>query len=269
MLVIGVVIAAGVALRHFRRVRRRNRLRRLPVSREWIEIIESNLPVYRKMPEELQAQLQGLIQVFLDEKKFIGAEGLEITDEMRVTVAAQACILLLNRRTRVYPGLNTIFMYPSAYRPTRQTNIQPGTVAEPTPTRLGESWTHGPVVLAWNHSKQGGRNFQDGRNVVIHEFAHQLDQADGASDGTPVLQERGAYRSWADVLGREFEVLQRRAGKQHRRAVLDDYGATNEAEFFAVASEAFFEKPRQMIDKHPELFDELKKFYEIDPAQWK
>jgi len=220
------------------------------------------------MPEELQMQIQGLIQVFLDEKRFIGAGGLDITDEMRVTVAAQACLLLLNRSTQVYPNLHTIFMYPSAYRTTRETTTQSGTVAKPAQTRLGESWTRGPVVLAWDHSKQGGRNFRDGRNVVIHEFAHQLDQADGVADGTPILDDKRSYASWAETLGYEFGELQRRAGKRHRRAVLDAYGATNEAEFFAVASESFFEKPKQMADKHSELFEELKAYYQVDPTQW-
>lgn len=268
LILLSALIGVGLALRYALRVRRRNRLRRLPLPRPWLEIVEANLPVYRNMPADLQAQIQGLMQVFLDEKRFLGAGGLEVTDEMRVTVAAQACLLLLNRRARVYPNLHTIFMYPSAYRTTRETTTQAGTVAKPVQTRLGESWTRGPVVLAWDHSKEGGRNFRDGRNVVIHEFAHQLDQADGVSDGTPVLEKSGRYRSWAAVLGREYEQLRGRAGRQHLSAVLDDYGATNEAEFFAVASESFFEKPRQMIDKHPELFDELRTYYQTDPSEW-
>jgi len=268
LILLSAFIGVGIALRYAWRVRRRDRLRRRPLSRAWLAIVESNLPVYRKMPADLQAQIQGLMQVFLDEKRFLGAGGLEITDEMRVTVAAQACLLLLNRRTRVYPNLYTIFMYPSAYRTAQEATAQDGTVAKPSQTRLGESWTRGPVVLAWDHSKKGGRNFRDGRNVVIHEFAHQLDQADGVADGTPVLEKSGRYRSWAAVLGREYEQLRGRAGRQHRRAVLDDYGATNEAEFFAVASESFFEKPRQMMDKHPDLFDELKTYYQIDPSEW-
>jgi hypothetical protein len=133
--------------------------------------------------------------------------------------------------------------------------------------RLGESWQSGPVVLAWDSVKGGTLNITDARNVVLHEFAHQLDQEDGAADGAPILERRSRYITWARVLSKEYEVLRKKMRK-HRRSVLDKYGATNPAEFFAVATETFFEKPRQMEKEHPELYDELKNYYKVDPAAW-
>jgi Mlc titration factor MtfA (ptsG expression regulator) len=131
--------------------------------------------------------------------------------------------------------------------------------------RLGESWQNGPVVLAWDSVTGGTSNVADARNVVLHEFAHQLDQEDGAADGAPVLEHRSSYIAWARVLSREYETLQKR---KRNRTVMNKYGATNPAEFFAVATETFFEKSKQMKKKHPELYDELKNYYKLDPVQW-
>ena len=258
----------GFSMRYLLRRLRRDKLLKMPMSEEWLGFIHKNLPVYKKMPRDLQRQLQGMTQVFVDEKEFIGAEGLEITDEMKVTIAAQACMLLLNRKEDIYPYLYNVIVYPDAYQHTHMVPDENGVMKEETITRLGESWTKGSVVLSWKHSKQGGSNFSDGHNVVIHEFSHQLDQADGVADGTPILEENSAYRGWGSVLGAEYKKLQTRSKKEKRRAVLREYGATNEAEFFAVSSEAFFEKPKQMRKKHPELFEELKEYYKVDPSEW-
>ncbi len=133
--------------------------------------------------------------------------------------------------------------------------------------RLGESWQNGPVVLAWDSVTGGTSNITDARNVVLHEFAHQLDQEDGAADGAPILEHRSAYVAWARVLGEEYAVLQK-SKKAHRRSVMNKYGATNPAEFFAVATETFFEKPKQMQKRHPELYDELRDYYKLDPLEW-
>ena len=133
--------------------------------------------------------------------------------------------------------------------------------------RLGESWGAGAVVLSWSNVKQGAFNFCDGHNVTMHEFAHQLDQEDGAADGAPILETRSAYSAWAKVFSKEFEQLQRNARK-HKRSVFDAYGATNPAEFFAVATESFFEKPQQFQKKHPELYEELRGYYKVHPVEW-
>jgi len=248
------------------RDREHRKIMQLPFPPEWARILEAHFTLYHGLTPELQSDLQRKIQVFLHEKNFIGRHELEITDTIRVLVAAQACLLLLNRRTNFFPKLNTIYIYPTAYM-AKRTSYSGGIVTESTQTNLGESWGSGELVLAWDAAQHGARNMMDGRNVVVHEFAHQLDQEDGAADGAPILAESSAYASWAQVLGEEYETLIRKR-KKHRKTVLNKYGATNPAEFFAVASETFFEKPRQLLKRHPELYEELKSYYKTDPIDW-
>jgi len=133
--------------------------------------------------------------------------------------------------------------------------------------RIGESWGNGAVVLAWDHVRGGASDFSDGHNVVLHEFGHQLDQGSGEANGAPPLEQRTTYRSWGKILGGEYKHLRDKVTR-HKRDVLDFYGATNPAEFFAVATETFFEKPRELEKEHPELFEELKKYYSLDPREW-
>ena len=243
---------------------RRRRLLTAPFPDTWAGILRRNLPPYAALSPEERKRLHGTMNVFLHEKHFEGCGGLELTDEMRVTIAAQACMLLLNRPAEVYPRLRTILVYPSTY-------VAGGrglfVKDEPESVRLGESWQTGAVVLAWNSVKGGAANFDDGRNVTLHEFAHQLDQEDGVADGAPILEDRSAYRTWARVLSREYKALRRRT-KKGRRTVMDRYGTTNPAEFFAVATEAFFEKPRSLRGKRPDLYKELRSYYHTDPLAW-
>ncbi len=220
--------------------------------------MERNVPLYRVLPEELRGQLRRLVNVFVGEKRFEGCGGLEVTEEMKVTIAAQACMLLLNRRTNLFKRLTAVLVYPSAYVARHEDGRD---------VRLGESWRMGPVVLAWDSVVGGARNLRDGGNVVLHEFSHQLDQEDGEADGAPILERHSCYKSWARVLGAEYEKL-RAERIPARHAVLDEYGAVDPAEFFAVATEAFFEKPRQMKERHAELYEELKNYYKLDPAAW-
>ena len=187
-----------------------------------------------------------------------------ITENMRLIIAAHACLLLLNRKTDYFAKLRQILVYPEAFWSTVTTRDPVGIVHENDVVRSGESWASGTVILSWKDTKKGAINITDGHNVALHEFAHQIDQEDGQTDGAPLLKDGTRYVSWAKVLGREFERLRRRSGK----TVLDSYGATDAAEFFAVATEAFFEKPRQMLRKHPEMYRELQDFYSIDPASW-
>jgi len=162
----------------------------------WLAIIRQNIPPYSKLSPEAQQQVQDYTQEFLYDKNFEGCGGLVLDDEIRVTIAAQASLLLLNRKIRCYPRLYSVLVYPSAY-------VAKGEGDERS-VRLGESWRTGAVVLAWDSAKRGAANFADGRNLVIHEFAHQLDQEDGASDGTPILAGRSSYTAWARVLSREY-----------------------------------------------------------------
>jgi Mlc titration factor MtfA (ptsG expression regulator) len=248
----------------FRR-RKRERIRKRPFPPAWLEILERNVPFYRLLTAEEQAELRGDIQVFLEEKRFEGCGGLAITDEIRVTIAAQACILLLHRQTDDYPRMETILVYPHRYLANHKQRLPDGTVLEGIHTRLGESWYRGPVVLAWDDVLRGAADIHDGHNVVFHEFAHQLDSESGANEGAPALPRRSMYIAWARVLGQAYEHLTDDL-KHHRRTFIDAYGATNPAEFFAVVTEAFFEQAVQLKRRHPELYEQLATFYQQDPA---
>ncbi len=243
---------------------RRNRLLATPPPASWLPILESTLPMVGHLSDEHQRELFGKMQIFLAEKGFEGCGGQETTEEVKVTIAAQACLLLLGRETKIYPKLKTVLVYPHTYQGGRK-GMFGGDNGESA--RLGESWDCGVVVLSWNSVKGGARNFEDGHNVTFHEFAHQLDQEDGAADGAPILEERSAYATWAHVFNHEYDVLVdlTRRGKKD---TMDRYGATNPAEFFAVATETFFEKPRQLKTKHPELYEELQYYYKVDPMDW-
>jgi Mlc titration factor MtfA (ptsG expression regulator) len=263
--VVLVLVAIAVAL-----VLPRYRLKKAieaPFPDEWVSIVESNIAVYRSLPMPLRLQLRKLILQFLHQKHFSGSGGLEITDEIRVTIAAEACMLLLNRHTNVYPSLRYIIVYPSAFVVERAQGGSDGIVNEGRKGLLGESWSNGKVILAWDNVVSGSRNFVDGQNVVLHEFAHQLDSESGSTNGAPILAGKNCLRTWAATLSEEFEELQEDAWKG-KRSLIDHYGATNPAEFFAVSTETFFEKPAQMAKHHSELFEVLKCYYRIDPRDW-
>jgi Mlc titration factor MtfA (ptsG expression regulator) len=240
------------------------KIRETPFPPGWSAIIEKNVPIHARLSEVDRGELRALIQIFLAEKIFEGCGGLEITDEIKVTIAAQACLLLIRRETELYPKLITILVYPTAYVSNTPQPDQHGLVTEGPQGRLGEAWTSGVVVLSWDDVKSGAADVRDGHNVVFHEFAHQLDQEDGGADGAPILPGRNLYSAWARVLGEEYDEL-RKAAETGKKSVLDTYGATNPAEFFAVATEAFFEKPIQLKKKHPELYEELTVYYHQDP----
>jgi hypothetical protein len=187
---------------------------------------------------------------------------------MRVTIAASACLLLLNRKTGVYPGLKYILIYPNAFLVERETLDEAGLPTTRHRGLLGESWSTGKVILSWEDVLQGSRDFGDGANVALHEFAHQLDHETGSTNGAPFLGSRAGYRRWAKVLTDEFEKLQR-AAYRGDQTLLDHYGATEPAEFFAVVTETFFELPELMREEHPALFEQLQAYYRVNPADWK
>jgi Mlc titration factor MtfA (ptsG expression regulator) len=248
----------------FFKSRRRAVLRKEALSEEERATVRRNVPYLARLSDSDRKEHEGLVRVFLAEKSFEGCGGLELTEEMKLTIAAQACLLLLHRQTDVFPDVDSILVYPSAYRaPSRRR--EGGVVIEGEQARLGESWSRGVVVLAWDHVKSGAAQPADGQNVVLHEFAHQLDGEDGTMDGAPDLGARARYTSWAHVLGEEFGEL---SAKLHagRASDIDPYGATNPAEFFAVVTEMFFEKPRALRQRHPALYGELAAFYQQDPA---
>ena len=247
------------------RKRRRMRAAARPFPVEWLEIVERNFPLGRLLDEAERAELHRHIQVFLDEKRFEGCAGLEITDDIRLTVAAHACLLLLNRPTDYYPQMVTVLVYPQdyhVYEPRRQPN---GIVVEGDSGREGESWHRGPVVLSWESIRREIISPWAGRNVILHEFAHQLDGEFGTIDGAPPLERGEMYAAWARVLGAEYERL-RDDIDRGRRHFIDDYAATNPAEFFAVVTETFFSRPEPLRRLHPELYAQFAAFYRLDPA---
>jgi MtfA peptidase len=248
--------------------RRREQLRAQPFPAEWRAIVEHNLPIFRRLTPEDQAELLGHVQVFLAEKKFEGCGGLTLTDEIRITIAAQACMLLLHRDTDYYPELTSILVYPSGYTVYEDRSLGGGVWEEGGEDRLGHTARElRAMVLAWDAVKQGAADPSDGRNLVLHEFAHQLDFENLTADGTPALDTRGAYSAWARVMSAELDAL-RDADDAGLPTLLDRYGATNPAEFFAVATEAFFEQPMALKAHHPALFAELSGFFRQDPTTY-
>ncbi len=249
------------------RVRRRRQLREQPFPDAWRQILRRRLPYYRRLPPDLQMQLKKHMQIFLAEKVFVGCAGLTVTEEMRVTIAAQACLLLLNRPTDYYPQLSQILIYPSAFVVNRaETNVA-GLVSDTARVLSGESWQQGQVILSWHDTQVGASDPADGRNVVLHEFAHQLDQENGQANGSPRLAHSGQYPRWAEVLSAEFAALQLRA-RHGVPSLIDGYGASNPAEFFAVVTEHFFEQPAELASQHPALYQEFRQFYRVDPLSW-
>ncbi|ODV03925.1 MAG: hypothetical protein ABT20_14320 [Rubrivivax sp. SCN 70-15] len=246
---------------------RRARLRRQPFPAAWREVLRERWPYFAQLPPDLQLQLKEHIKAFVAEKPFIGCNGLEVTEEMRVLIAAQASLLLLNRRAGLFNGLRQVLVYPGAFVVDRVQNDAAGLVREGRQVLLGESWQRGQVVLSWDDVLAGAADPADGRNVVIHEFAHQLDQESGAANGAPFLGRRDRYARWAATLGAAFARLQRQVALGEP-TLIDAYGATSPAEFFAVASEVFFEQPRALAAEQPALFAELAGFYRVDPLSW-
>lgn len=252
----------------FLRRRRRKRLLATPIPDTWWAMIDRRVPAIRSMSPADRRELGGIVQVLLAEKRFEGCGGLEITQEIRVCIAAQAALLLLHRPTTYYPTLRSILVYPRAYAaPTTQRNPD-GTVSQGPQGRLGESWHRGSLVLSWDDVVRGAADDGDGRNLTFHEFAHQLDGESGFMDGTPALPTTTRYREWARVLGQEYAALAAEL-QRGNPTLLTPYASTNPAEFFAVATELFFERPDAMRSRHPALYEQLARFYAQSPADSK
>lgn len=246
---------------------RRKTLRETPLSTEQWKIVLDRVPLARKLDEAGRARLGGLMQIFLDEKNFEGGAGFVVTDEMKLVIAAEACLLLVHRDAEVpYPDLASIVVYATAWKTKRREHAGGRAVIEKEGINLGESWSKDLVVLAWDRVRADAQNAKDGHNVVLHEFAHQLDSESGGMEGAPALPSAAMYRDWARVLGREYGDLIQQLHQGHH-TLLDPYASTNPAEFFAVATEFFFERPVAMRTQHPALYEQLAKFYSQDPAK--
>ena len=244
--------------------RRRARLRALPFPAPWRRILRQRVPALARLPADLQRRLKQHLQVFLAEKPFIGCAGQAITDEVRVVIAAQACLLLLGQaRPDYYPRLRQVLVYPGAFAVQAVQHLAGGVVHAQRQALAGQSWAHGQVVLGWAEVLAGAAAPADGRNVVVHEFAHQIDQDKGLADGRPWRPKAGQRQRWAAVMGDALARLQATPS-----ALISDYGATDAAEFFAVVSELFFEQPQALVAEAPAVYRELALLYQLNPLAW-
>lgn len=247
--------------------RRRARIAQQPFPPAWRRILRRRVPYLQRLPADLQLLLKQRMQVFLAEKPIIGCAGLVVTDEMRVTIAAQACLPLLGVPRNFYPELKQVLLYPGAFVVDRPHTGAAGVQMEQRRALAGESWAQGQVLLSWQDVINGAADPDDGHNVVIHEFAHQLDQAKGFANGAPLLTSRAAYQRWSRVMQHEFDDLRGRLARSES-SLIDAYGATDPAEFFAVASEVFFERGAEMAQHHPALYEQLSRYYRLNPLSW-
>ena len=250
------------------RNRRREAILEHPFDPAWEEAIDRNVAHWCYLTDTEREHMRDLVQVFVAEKNWEGAGGLELSDEMRATVAADACLLILELEHDFYRGVESIVIYPSTVRPPQRQvgsfEIVTSPLEAPMP-RLGEAWAGGPVILAWDSVLCGSRNARDGVNLVFHEFAHKLDMLSGHADGVPPLPDTVTHGEWVEALQAEYDALKRDA-ERGRKTFLDRYALTNGAEFFAVATEHFFEQPRKMQRDHEAMYKVLAGFYRQDPA---
>jgi Mlc titration factor MtfA (ptsG expression regulator) len=261
-LVLAAVLAALLAPAW--RERRRARLRAQPFPPAWRRILRQRVPLVARLPADLQRQLKGHIQVLLAEKPFIGCQGQAITDEVRVTVAAQAALLLLGqRRPGYYPALRQVLVYPAAFVVDRVQPQGAGLARAERRVLQGESWQQGQVILSWPDVLAGAADPADGQNVVLHEFAHQIDQDKGQADGRPWRATAAERAHWDRVMGDTFAQL------QHTPCpLLGDYAASDPAELLAVATERFFEQPAALAAQWPAVYNALAGFYRVHPLVW-
>ena len=243
---------------------RRKEILSQPFPEEWLEFLEKHVPHYSLLSEKEKAKLRDAVQIFAAEKHWEGCRGLEITDEMKVTIAGQACLLTLGMDKNYFPRVKTILVYPGGFRMPKDRHAVDFLEEETTPV-LGVAWYRGPVILSWDDILNPGNNPEGALNLVIHEFAHQLDMQGGPADGTPLLASRKLQKRWRTIMRAEFDRLVRESA-EGRATLLDQYGAKNEGEFFAVASECFFEQPVELKRQHPELYGILRRYYRQDSA---
>ncbi len=246
------------------RERRRKKLRATPFPSEWQAYLERNLSHYRYLSPAEQTMLRDRTRIFVTEKNWEGCNGLTVTDEMKVTIAAHASLMTLGLAGDPFQGLLSILIYPAGYRAPEERWHGAWSIRGES-NMLGTSWYRGPVILSWEEIQDDAWHPGNGSNLVWHEFAHQIDMLDRSTNGTPPLETHAARRQWHDVMTAEFEQL-RRDAQAGRQTLLDTYGAESEAEFFAVATECFFDVPVELRELHPRLYELLAGYYRQDPA---
>lgn len=267
VLVVAAAVAGGVlAGPTLLRLWRRRRITRQPFPAAWRDILRRRVPLARELPAAQQLRLKKHIQVLLAEVPFIGCAGLEVDEEMRVTIAAQAAFLLLGRGGS-FGNLREVLVYPGHFVVPRQEPGVGGVLHEGRDVLAGQSWQRGQVIVAWDAVQDGAADPHDGANVVMHEFAHQIDQDTGAANGAPYVGRGALQQAWARVMNQEFDTLRGRLARGEP-GLIDPYAATNPAEFFAVVTELFFERPAALASERPALYEQLRRCYRLDPAAW-
>lgn len=264
-LAIPLLILAVLAFRYWSKKQTRTNLLSTPLSDHERAIIESQVPLVRRLPADLRDRLEGKVNLFLDQVDFLGCDGLEVTEDMQLSISAQACLLVANSDVW-YENLTTILIYPNAFK-SQQRRYTGFVVTEKEIVRTGESWGRGPVVLSWAHSKHGAMNDRDGQNVVFHEFAHQIDDLSGRTNGVPILSEGQSFTEWEHAFLTAFDAHVR-AVDRGQKTVIDAYGAEGHEEFFAVSVEVFFERPLALKSEVPAVYDQLAKLFRLDPVDW-
>lgn len=245
------------------RSHQRQALLAVPFPEAWRRILRANVALYRFLPPRQQRKLEDGTRILVAEKNWEGVQGLALTDEIKVTIAGMASLLTLGFDGDYYPNVETIIVYPQGFLVTEQRMETRGVFAEAVRPLSGQAALQGPVIVSWA-DVLGGIASGDG-NVVLHEFAHKLDMRDGAADGAPYLETNAQIETWSRVMSAEYASLVERTGRGERD-ILNPYGATNAAEFFAVATETFFENAPALLEMHPELYAVLRDFYHQDPA---
>ena len=250
----------------FRFLKRRWLLSR-PFPKDWLRVLEQKIPVYNKLPPDLKEKLKQRITIFLDEKKFEGCGGMEMTDEKRLVIAAYACILILEETSDYYGDLQSILVYPDDYVAPVHDEGEGGIVSVGYESRKGEYWGMGSIVLSWKDIERNLYTYKDGQNLIYHEFSHLLDDRYGLTAGISETGEAIRDDEWSRILAKTYRRLNRdsRMGRGH---ILDLYGAQHPAELFSVATEAFFEKPADVKRSLPDLYNLFRSFYQLDPASW-
>jgi len=262
----GLLVIVWIVGRPLLAARRRAALRARSLAPQQRELLERHWPGYGRVPPPLRAQLDRLIAIFLGEKEFIGCRGLVVTPLMRLVISAQACLLLLGRDRPGYDLLRSVLVYPSQFVVPERWHDEDGVVTEERRLLSGQAWDVSRILLSWDDVELAGRDGQ-AYNVVIHEFAHYLDHEAGGADGAPWLEAAADRRRWSRVLRQEFDRLQA-VVERGDQTFLDPYAAEDPAEFFAVASEAFFEQPVEFARQLPGLYRELERYFRLDPAAW-
>ncbi len=249
-----------------RKSAKRKRLNREPFHNDWHKYLCDNVEIYNHLPTDIRKKLQDKVKIFVAEKNFEGCGGLELTPLHKVIIAAMACLPIVNGDDNLYPYLRNIIIYPEVYQNKNRSSAGTNIVTETPHYVSGESWGTGTLILAWNICLKDCQHYGTGSNVIIHEFTHQLDSENGPTDGIPAIYNEELLIEWEKLFRKEF--LSFRTNTHHKYDVIDDYGAVNAAEFYAVCAETFFELPRQLQKQHPAIYKEFKKFYNLDPASW-